>query len=303
MGQDHFDVHSHVTNAIIAAMEAGAEAWQMPWHRSGLATGRPVNIASDKAYRGINVLSLWIAAEANGYQHGLWGTYRQWQAKGAQVRKGEKSSVIVFYKELERPRDDDPSETETVLFARASRVFNVAQVDGFEVPSPADGVALEDRINPTTAADELAAAAGATVCVQGDQAYYSPRDDRIVMPGRERFTGSATATPTEAWASTLLHELTHWSGAANRLDRNLTGRFGDEAYAMEELIAELGAAFLCADLDISTSPRADHAAYLAIWLKVLKADKKAIFTAASAASRAAEYLGNMQHRPDHTSTP
>ncbi|WMS45327.1 zincin-like metallopeptidase domain-containing protein (plasmid) [Acuticoccus sp. MNP-M23] len=287
---DRFDVHQHITDQIVTAIEAGADNWQMPWHRSAHAITRPQNIASGKGYRGINVLSLWVAAAANDYAHGMWGTYKQWQEHGAQVKKGEKSSVIVFYKELERAREDDPSETETVLFARASRVFNAAQVEGFTVE---DEAPTEDRIEPVDAAEAFTAATGAMVNIGGERAFYRPAKDRIQMPDRERFTGTATSNPTEAWYGTLLHEICHWSGAAHRLDRQLSTRFGDDAYAAEELIAELGAAFLCADLGITSEPRPDHAAYLASWLKILKADKKAVFTAASAAGKAADYLTNL----------
>jgi antirestriction protein ArdC len=301
MGEDRepLDVHEHITSRIIAAMEAGAGDWQMPWHRSGHAVTRPRNIASGKAYRGINVLSLWLAAEEKGYGDGLWGTYRQWQAAGGQVRRGEKSTVIVFYKELERAREDEAETPETILFARASRVFNIAQVDGVDVP-PGEQAPHEDRIEPLEAAEAFAAGTRARIQVGGDCAAYVPGTDTILMPDRERFTGTETLTPTEAWYGVLFHELTHWSGARQRLARDLSGRFGSEAYAMEELVAELGAAFLSADLGIALEPRADHAAYLAHWLKVLKADKRAIFTAAGHASRAADYLaslsGTMQQR-------
>lgn len=294
--RERFDVHQHITDQIVTAIEAGAGSWIMPWHRSAHSTGRPKNITSGAAYRGINTLSLWIAAEAGGFEHGIWGTYKQWQDKGAQVRKGEKSSVIVFYKELERPSEDNPAEMEKMLFARASRVFNAAQVDGFSLPAGEDAPS-EDQTQPVSAAEVLVAASGAKVNIGGDRAYYRPAEDVITMPDRPRFTGSETSSPTEAWYGTLLHELTHWSGAPHRLDRNLSGRFGDDAYAMEELIAELGAAFLCADCGVTAEPRADHAAYLAGWLKVLKADKKAVFSAASAASRAADYITALQAEP------
>ena len=291
-----FDVHRHITDQIIAALEQGAGDWCMPWHRSGHAITRPRNVASGKHYRGVNVLSLWVAAEAKAYPHGLWGTYRQWQEKGAQVRKGEKATAIVFYKELEAAKQDDPAETETRLFARASWVFNVAQVDGYTMPEGEQAPA-EDRVTPIEAAEAFAGNTGASIVIGGDQAFYRPVDDQIVMPDRIRFTGSATSSPTEAWYGTLMHELTHWSGAKHRLARDLSGRFGTDAYAMEELIAELGAAFLCADLGLAPTPRPDHAAYIACWLKVLRADKKAVFTAASQASRAADYLAGCQTPP------
>jgi antirestriction protein ArdC len=130
----------------------------------------------------------------------------------------------------------------------------------------------------------------------GERAFYRPADDIIQMPERERFLGTETSTPTEAYYGTLLHELTHWTGAKKRCDREFGKRFGDQAYAMEELVAELGAAFLCADLGISVTPRQDHAAYIDNWLSVLKADKKAIFTAASKAAQASDYLAGLQDR-------
>jgi antirestriction protein ArdC len=143
-------------------------------------------------------------------------------------------------------------------------------------------------------AEAFTAAAGADVRYGGDRAYYRRSDDHVQMPERERFTGSATSTPTETYYATLLHELTHWTGHESRLDRDLSGRFGNEAYAMEELVAELGAAFLCADLSITNTPRPDHAAYIANWLEVLKRDKRAIFTAARKAAQATDYLAGLQ---------
>ena len=297
---ERFDVHQHITDQIVSAIEAGAGTWQMPWHRSSHALTRPKNIASGNAYRGINILSLWVAAESRGYEQGIWGTYKQWQEAGAQVRKGEKSSVIVFYKELERDGEDESDQggARRTLFARASRVFNVAQVDSFALPE-GDAVPTEDRITPIEAAEAFTAGTGARITIGGDRAFYRPSEDAITMPDRPRFVGTETLSPTEAWYATLLHELTHWTGAKHRLDRDLSGRFGSDSYAIEELVADLGAAFLCAELGITANPRADHAAYLAGWLKVLKADKKAIFTAASAAGKAADYLATLAMQTDH----
>lgn len=292
---ERFDVHQAITNQIIAAIDAGTGKLQMPWHRSGANIMRPVNVASGNAYRGVNTVALWAAADTFGYKHGLWGTYRQWQDRGAQVRKGEKSSLIVFYREFEsgadadhdQPVDDDRRRR---CMARASRVFNIAQVDGYIASEPS----LDDnRVDPVESAEAFVAATGARVGEGGDRAFYNMRDDAITMPDRYRFINTKSGTATEAWYATLLHELTHWSGASHRLDRQYGERFGDDAYAMEELVAELGAAFLCGDLGISAEPRADHAAYIDSWLRILKGDRKAIFTAASAASRAAEYLSDV----------
>ena len=134
------------------------------------------------------------------------------------------------------------------------------------------------------------AGTGASVRIHGDSAHYTPSTDTITMPDRERFFATSSGSAAQNWYATLLHELVHWSGADHRLARTFGKRFGDDAYAMEELVAELGSAFLCGDLGLSTSPRPDHASYLASWLKVLKADNRAIFTAASAAAKAADYL-------------
>lgn len=283
------DVHEAITNQIIAAIEAGTGKLQMPWHRSGANIMRPVNVSSGNAYRGVNTVALWAAADAFGYEHGLWGTYRQWQDRGAQVRKGEKSSLIVFYREFDNDDADDGDDNDRRprCMARASRVFNIAQVDGYELTEPASD---DNRVDPIAAAEAVVSETGAKISEGGDRAFYSIREDAITMPDRYRFFDTKSGTATEAWYATLLHELTHWTGASHRLDRTFGERFGDYAYAMEELVAELGAAFLCGDLRISAEPRSDHAAYIDSWLRILKGDRKAIFAAASAASRAAEFL-------------
>lgn len=291
------DVYTQVTNNIIAAIEKGAGDWQMPWHRTGEGLNRPVNIDTSNAYRGINVLSLWAAAQARGFSTGTWGTYRQWQNKGCQVREGEKSSLIVFYKEftVEEQLENGETEEGKRMMARASYVFNADQVDGFEVPALPEP---KDPVRVIAEADAFIQATGANIRHGGTQAYYRPPHggdgDYIQMPEKDRFTGSETSSATECYYSTLLHELTHWTGGTKRCDREFGKRFGDDAYAVEELVAELGAAFLCADLGVTLEPRADHAAYIQNWLKVLKADKKAIFTAASQAAKATDFLSGLQ---------
>ena len=284
MSKERFDIHQHLTDRIVAPIEAGAGQWQMPWHR-GSGSRHPVNIASGNKYRGVNVLGLWVEAQVSGYGSHLWGTFRQWADKGASVRKGQKASYVVFYKEIEVASDGgDEDERKSRLFARATPVFNADQVDGLEqtpVTAP---------VEELTDVEGFIARTEAKIIHCGNRACFTPELDEIHMPPREAFTGSATSTPTEAYYSTLLHELTHWTALPHRCDRDLSGRFGTEAYAMEELVAELGAAFLCAELGIAVEPRVDHAQYLAHWLNVLKADKRAIFTAASKAGEATAFL-------------
>ena len=287
------DLHQTITGRIVAAIEAGAGHWSLPWRTAGRLY-RPTNIATGRRYNGINILALWAEAQLSGYSSPTWGTYRQWAAQGCQVRKGEKGSTIVFYKSITQDRDDQPGDDGTVndsspsarLIARASIVFNADQVDSYA--PPLSSVAEPASIH--TAAEQFIAGTGAVIHHGGGRAFYDPRADQIRLPPRDSFIGSATSSPTETYYSTALHELVHWTGPKHRLDRDLTGRFGNEAYAMEELVAELGAAFLCSDLQLSNEPRPDHAAYMASWLKVLKANPRAIFTAASKAAQASSYL-------------
>jgi antirestriction protein ArdC len=264
----------------------------MPWHRD-TGTTMPTNALTGSTYNGVNVIALWAAAENRGFTTGYWATYKQWSLLGGQVRKGEKGSVIVFYKQSTVEVSDvatGAGETKSILYARSSRVFNVAQVDGWQPPRPA----VSDPVNVRVEAERFVRATSADIRVGGDRAYYRPATDHIQMPDRDRFTGTETIDATESYYATLLHELTHWTGKADRLDRDLSGRFGHEGYAMEELVAELGAAFLCSDLGITNRPRPDHAAYIAHWLAVLTKDTRAIFTAASKASEARRFLAGLQ---------
>ena len=285
-----FDVHQEITTRIVDAIETAGD-FRLPWIKNtGGSFARPVNVASKNPYNGVNVVSLWVSALAADYPSNVWGTYRQWQEKGCQVRKGEKSSLVVFYKTFEvEDVNEQTGEVEAGerMIARASRVFNAAQVEGFEVN--AEELPEKPAFDPIERAETFAAATGAQIEEGGDKAFI-PSQDVIRMPERRRFTGTETTTAAEGFYSTLAHELVHWSGAEKRLARDLSGRFGDESYAIEELVAELGAAFLCADLGITPEPREDHACYIKNWLAVLKNDKKAIFTAAAKASQAATWL-------------
>ncbi len=208
------------------------------------------------------MLSLWVAEQKHGYGSNLWGTYKQWKALDAQVRKGEKGNPIVFYKEFERESPDNPDKLEMYRVVRASWVFNADQVDGFSAPKPES----PDLVEIIEAVEKTVKATTADIRHGGNKAYFIPSKDYIQMPDRERFTGTETSSPTEGYYSTLLHELTHWSGHEKRLDRDMSKRFGDQGYSMEELVAELGASYLCSSLNVSNSPRPDHAAYIAHWL-------------------------------------
>ena len=278
---DKRDVYAIVTAQIIHAIEQGAGTWRMPWHTSGRFAFSPINVTSKKPYRGINTVCLWAAAQAKGYESGEWATYAQWQERGAQVRKGEKATLVVFWKFANGTRETDdetPANGSRLLFTRGYPVFNAAQVDGYAPPADSAKPMLEG----TEQADTFFKSVGADVRHGGNQAYYAPMSDHIQMPPFQAFCEAA------GYYSTLAHEHTHWT--ASRCDRQLGKRFGDNAYAAEELIAELGAAFTCARLGLSTEPRADHAAYIQSWLKVLKADKRAIFTAASKAQQATDWM-------------
>ena len=285
------DIYTRITNQIVAAIEAGADAWQMPWHADD-ASARPINAFSNKPYRGVNVLALWCAASEAGYSSDQWGTYKQWSERGQQVKKGEKSTAIVFWKMLDQGEKGEAPEADEEggrrrMVARGYNVFNAEQIEGYEAPTrPARA-----DIKRIQHADDFFNQLKADIRQGGGRAYYRPSSDHIQMPDFAAFRSA------EAYYGVLSHEVIHWTGAEKRLHRDLSGRFGNESYAAEELIAELGAAFLCADLGICNEPRPDHAAYVANWLKVLKDDKRAIFTAAAKAQQATDFAHDLQPQP------
>jgi antirestriction protein ArdC len=288
MSTQRRDIYSEITSQLIAAIESDPGKPVLPWRRSSGPLFRPVNALTENAYNGINIVSLWVAAEVRQYATPLWATYKQWSELGAQVRKGEKSSLVIFYKEFETDRDPaDEGDDGKRRVARASYVFNAEQVDGYTRPDAPESLGPVERI---AAADNFVSATKARIEHGGESAYYRPSTDHIQMPAEGLFVDTATMSRTEGYYATLVHELAHWSGAKSRLNREMGKRFGDQAYAAEELVAEIGAAFLCAELGITQETRADHAQYLAQWLRLLKSDSKAIFTASARASEAAEYL-------------
>jgi antirestriction protein ArdC len=275
------DLYADVTQKIVSAIESGAATYSLPWQS---VPGLPKNLASNRSYRGINTLLLWLIGNAKGYSTPYWATFKQWREMGHPVRKGEKSATVVFWKQL-GDRSEEPTESaepngRSPFVARAYHVFNAAQVEEFTTP----------EITPLSDAERDAKAeaffTGLPIEVrhEGNQAYYRPTTDSVHIPAFSVFKDAS------AYYSTLGHECVHATGAKHRLDRDLSGRFGSEAYAVEELIAELGAAFLCADLGLSATPRLDHAGYIESWLKVLKGDTRAIFTAAGKAQAAVDWL-------------
>ena len=286
------DLYQKVTDQIVAAIESGAdnEKWQMPW--TGFNNGLPYNATTDASYRGVNVLMLWGEATAEGYPSNEWASYKQWQGRDAQVRKGERGTIIVYCGSVSREVENDAGETEErgFRFLKYSTVFNAAQVSGWQSPET-ERPDLAKRID---SAEGFVSHTGAVVRFGGGRAFYSHSKDYIAMPDWNQFTDTKTATATENAYGVLLHELTHWTGHERRCERKFGKRFGDQAYAMEELVAELGAAFLCAKIGITPGPRRDHAQYIAHWLRTMKADKRAIFTAASKASDAVEFLNGLQ---------
>ena len=270
------DIHQQITDQILEAMETARATGRRLWDSQ---PSLPLNLTTGKPYQGINTLILWAAGLRSGYTSPYWLTYRQASDRGGQVRKGEVSELCVFYKPWEsQDTNATTGETETTRGAilKSFRVFNLDQIDGIEAPAKEERpafIAIND-------AERILAKSPAVIHLGGTQAFYRPGTDTIHLPKRERFTSP------EAFYSVAMHEMTHSTGHKSRLDRDFSGRFGTEAYAFEELIAELGSAFLNADLGILNTTLPDHADYLSNWIKILKNDRKAILTAAAQASKA-----------------
>ena len=264
---------------MLALMDKHGTEWAKPW----ASLGAPKNAETGKAYRGSN--SFWLALTAlnKGYDAPIWATFKQWKELGATVKKGSKSTPIFFFSSVER-EDKETGEKKRFGFWKYYSVFNAAQVDGFEATKPSDA----PEWSPTQAAEAFVANTEADIRSGGDRAYYHPTFDYIGMPPRESFDNAT------GYYSTLLHELTHWTGHKSRCDRDLTGGFGGEKYAKEELIAECGSALLCMSLGIEKQPTPQHAKYLNSWMRAIKDDHKVIFTAMSKAQKAIDHLEGLQ---------
>ena len=291
------DFYQRITDTIVRDLEQGTRPWTKPWSTTSSLPSAIRPLRHDGTpYRGINVLILWSEASDRGHPSSTWMTYRQAQSLGAQVRKGERGATIVYAKPIpllsEDPTTDEDS-TRTIPLLRAYTVFNVAQIDGLPsryMPQSAPATMTIDVSGRIDHADAFVTATSVNVQHRGNRACYIPSIDCIEMPLYSQFRDTPTSTAAEGYYATLLHELIHWTSPVHRCDRDLGKRFADHAYAREELVAEIGAAFLCADLNIALEPRPDHAAYIATWLTVLKSDKRAIFIAAALAQRAVDWL-------------
>jgi antirestriction protein ArdC len=286
------DVYERITGKIVAELERGVRPWFKPWnaeHAAGRIT-RPLR-HSGVPYQGINVLMLWSAAVAQGYAAPIWMTYRQASGLGAHVRKGEKGELVVYADRIRRTEVDADTGEEReheIPFMKGYTVFNVEQIEGLPAHFYAPAEPQIDPVQRIGHAESFFAATGADIRHGGNQAYYSVTHDYVQMPPFETFRDA------ESYYATLAHETTHWTRHPSRLERDFgRKRWGDEGYAMEELVAELGSAFLSADLGLTPEVREDHAAYIGSWLKVLKNDKRAIFTAAGHAQRAADFLNGL----------
>jgi len=276
---NRISVYDSVTNNIIAKLEQGIAPWIKPWAVQSAGADR--NAISKKEYQGVNRLILGMS----GYSSPIWASFKQWQELGGNVKKGEKGTQIVFYSQVEKKeiKANDPNpENSTYAMLKAYYVFNADQIEGVEFEKPA---AILPEFNPIPALDDRIAKTGAQISHGGGRAFYRPSTDSITLPEKSAFLSE------KHYYATALHELTHWSGAAHRLDRTKGKRFADTAYAFEELVAEMGAAFLCADYGIEGELQ--HADYIGNWLQCLKNDNKAIFNAAALAQKAATYINEL----------
>jgi antirestriction protein ArdC len=280
--------YQQVTDRIVTMLEMGVRPWSQPWAAQG--GGRPLRF-DGKPYRGANVLNLWAAGMARGFTSRTWMTYKKAGELGAQVKKGAKSEFAFYVGSVQRTEERDGKEIDrTIPFLKAYCVFNVDEIEGLpaQYRAVSGPVAVLDDTARIPACDTFMALTGARIVHGGGRAFYSPSTDQVHMPEFASFVSGST------YYGTAFHELAHWTGGPKRLDRICHKVFGDPEYAFEELVAELSASYLCADLGVDAEPREDHAAYIGSWLKALKADNRNIFRAASFAEKAVGYLHGFQ---------
>ncbi len=289
------DIYTTITNRIVEQLEAGTRPWLKPWnatHAAGRIT-RPLR-HNAQPYSGINVIVLWMTAEMSGFISPFWLTFKQALELGGHVKKGEHGSQIVYASTFKKKEESDAGEEteQEIPFLKQYTVFCADQCEGLPAHFYQLAEPPKEKIERIEHAERFFANTKADIRYGGNKAYYAIEPDYVRLPPFVTFRDS------ESHAATLAHELTHWTRHSSRLNREFgRKRFGDEGYAMEELVAELGSAFLCADLSIMPEVREDHAAYIESWLKVLKDDKRAVFSAASHASKAVDFLYGLQPKP------
>ena len=288
------DHYQEVTDRIIAALEAGTPPWRRPWDPDEAGgPAMPRNAATGQRYRGINVLTLGMSMLAFETGDPRWATYKQAEDKGWQVRKGERGTTGYFFKRLELRDDSKPDDDEDAVrripLLRAFTLFHASQID--DIPPYVPPTVEEAPWRAPEAAEIILANSGAVVRFGGDKAFFSPTTDHIQMPPQAAF---ATA---EKYCGVLLHEMSHWTGAESRLNRDLRNRFGSHDYSREELRAEISQVMICTELGISDCDFSNNAAYLTSWLEKLRSDRKEIFRAAADAQRIADYL--LAFHPDY----
>jgi antirestriction protein ArdC len=278
------ELYQAIADKVLEMMEKLGTDWLRPFSDSVKQSGGCYNVITKKPYRGINQLLLGWA----GYGSPAWASYKQWAEKGMPVRKGEKGSMVVFFSLIEIKELDATGQPKKIPMLKNYTVFNAEQCENY-VAEPVEIVEEIDSKERCIQADVFFQKTGAKVrYILQDRAYYSPIDDEVCLPKLKGFINA------ERYYSTLGHEIVHWTGHKSRLDRHKMGGFGSPEYAQEELVAELGAAFLCAQLGIDNEPRADHATYLNSWMKALKNDKKCFVKACSQATKSLDFLNGLQ---------
>jgi antirestriction protein ArdC len=279
------NIAEEITNRILEDLEKGVTPWEKPW-KLGRALSLPTNASTGKNYRGINVFVLWEEATRKGFSTPSWLTFNQANSLKGRVKKGEKGTDVVFYKRLAKTKslnleDEVVLDQQSFWILRTYTVFNLDQIEGLDHLKP-----KAETVEPFAAierAEKLLKDSGAKILHAAiDRAFYEPIGDRITLPLKGSFTSP------EKYYETALHEICHWSGAKHRLNRQFGKRFGDQAYAFEELVAEMGAAFLCVSCGIPYDTQ--HASYIGDWMKILKDNKRAIFTAAAKAQAAMDFV-------------
>ena len=275
-----------VTENIIRAIERGTADFIMPWHKAQV----PINALTKKPYRGMNTLSLWASSINEGYQSPEWATYQSWKSAERQVRKGEKGTKIFFFSRIKVEDEPEDEESPHIGFRKFYSVFNADQLEATDETQ----ISFDSPVIESTHASEqvlsLAESVNAQVLIEGERAAYHPTRDCVFMPDRDKFFDTRYTSADTGFAAVLAHELTHWTGHKSRLNRNASLDKKSSSYAFEELIAELGSAFICSELGIQYNGLDGHAGYIEGWLSHLEDDNRAIFRASSEAMKAKQFL-------------